>query len=116
MLVLIFFCRFAMASSGPELDLEFLTKMKDNVGVPKGIHTPMCFCSDNCKLVRCNVLGYAYRMRFFMCTNNVHDPIKPFNLNVRAKVKTYYISQLFIVIFVLLCVDMSLQKDFTSSL
>jgi hypothetical protein len=32
---------FAMASSGPELDLDFLTKRKDNVEVPQGINTPM---------------------------------------------------------------------------
>jgi hypothetical protein len=49
-----------MASSCPELDLEFLTKRKDNVEVPQGIDTPMCFFGDNCKLVRCKVLGYAY--------------------------------------------------------
>jgi hypothetical protein len=77
-----------MASLGPELDLEFLTKRKDNVKVPKGIDTPMCFCGDKCKLVRYTVLGYAYEMRFFMCTNYVHDPIKPFNLKFRSKVRT----------------------------
>jgi hypothetical protein len=53
-----------MASSGPELDLDFLTKRKDNVEVPQGIDTPMCSCGDTCKLVRCKVLGYTYRMRF----------------------------------------------------
>jgi hypothetical protein len=31
-----------MASTGPELDLEFLTSRKDKVEVPKGIHTHMC--------------------------------------------------------------------------
>jgi hypothetical protein len=31
-----------MATSGPELDLDFLTKRKDNVEVPLGIDTPMC--------------------------------------------------------------------------
>jgi hypothetical protein len=46
-----------MASSGPQLDLDFLTKRKDNVEVPQGIDTPMCFCGDSCKLVRCKVLG-----------------------------------------------------------
>jgi hypothetical protein len=46
-----------MASSGPELDLDFLTKRKDNVEAPQGIDTPMCFCGDSCKLVRCKVLG-----------------------------------------------------------
>jgi hypothetical protein len=46
-----------MASSGPELDLDFRTKRKDNVEVPQGINTPMCFRGDNCKLVRCKVLG-----------------------------------------------------------
>jgi hypothetical protein len=50
----------------------------------------------NCKLVRCKVLGYAYGMRFFMCANYAHDPIQPFDRKLRAKVKTYYISQLFI--------------------
>jgi hypothetical protein len=39
---------------------------------------------------------YAYGMRFFMCANYAHDPIQPFNHNLRGKVKTYYISQLFI--------------------
>jgi hypothetical protein len=33
-------------------------------------------------------------MRFFMCANYAHDPIQPFDRNHRAKVKTYYISQL----------------------
>jgi hypothetical protein len=56
MIVLILFSRFAMAFSDPELDLEFLTKMKDNVEVPQVIDTPMCFCGDNCTLVRCKVL------------------------------------------------------------
>jgi hypothetical protein len=46
-----------------------LPKGKDNVEVPKGIHTPMCFYSDKYKLVRCKFLGYAYGMRFFMCAN-----------------------------------------------
>jgi hypothetical protein len=76
-----------MASSGPELDLDFLTKRKDNVEVPQGIDTLMCFCGDNCKLVRCKVLGYAYEMGFFMCDSFAHDPIKPLDCNLRAKVK-----------------------------
>jgi hypothetical protein len=85
-----------MTSSGSKLDLEFLTKRKDNVKVTKGIGTPMCFCGDKCKLVRCTVLGYAYGMRFFMCANYAHDMIKPFDHNLRFKVRTYYICQLFI--------------------
>jgi hypothetical protein len=56
-----------MASTGPELDLELLTSRKDKVSVPKGIHTPTCYCGDNYKLVKCNGLGYCYGMRFFMC-------------------------------------------------
>jgi hypothetical protein len=52
-----------MASSGPESDLELLTSRKDKVAVPTGIHTPMCYCSDNYKLVKCNVLGYCYATR-----------------------------------------------------
>jgi hypothetical protein len=91
-IVLILFCRFAIVSSGPELDLEFVTKRKDNVEVPQGIDTPTCFCSDNCKLVRCKVLWYVYGMRFFMCANYAHDPVKPFDRNLRVKVRTYYIS------------------------
>jgi hypothetical protein len=59
------------------------------------IDTPMCFCGDSCNLVRCEVLGYAYGMRFFMC-DYADDSIQPFDRNLRAKVKTYYISQLFI--------------------
>jgi hypothetical protein len=31
-----------------------------------------------------------------MCANYAHDSIQPFDRNLRAKVKTYYISQLFI--------------------
>jgi hypothetical protein len=85
-----------MASSGLELYLDFLMKRKDNVEVPQGIDTPMCLCGDNCNLVRCKRLGYAYGMRFFMCANYAHDLIHPFDHNLRAKVKTYYISQLFI--------------------
>jgi hypothetical protein len=99
-----------MASSIPELDLEFLTKRKDNVEVPKGIHTTMCFYGDNCKLVRCTVLGYAYEMRFFMCANYAHGPIKPSDLNLRAKVRTYYILDYSFVIYVLLIADMSSKK------
>jgi hypothetical protein len=58
--------------------------------------TLMCFCGDNCKLVKCKVLRYAYEMRFFMCANYAHDLIQPFDRNLRAKVKTYYISWLII--------------------
>jgi hypothetical protein len=58
------------------------------VVVPKGIHTPMCYCGDNCKVVKCKVLGHAYGMRFFMCANYVHDLIKPLNRNDRPKVRT----------------------------
>jgi hypothetical protein len=61
-----FFCRLSMASLGLELHLELLTSRKDKVAVPKGIHTPMCYCGDNSKLVKCNVLGYFYG-RLFMC-------------------------------------------------
>ena len=49
--------QISMASSGPELDLDLLTMRKEEVPMPKVIYTPMCFCGDNCKLVKCNVLG-----------------------------------------------------------
>ena len=75
-----------MASLGPELDLDFLTMRKEEVAVPKGTYTPIFFCGDDCKLVKCKVLGYWYGMRFFMCVNYVHNPIKPFG-NVRPKVR-----------------------------
>jgi hypothetical protein len=63
-----------MASTGPELDLELLASRKDKVEVPNGIHTPMFYCGDSYKLVKCNVLGYCYGMRFFMCKDYEHDP------------------------------------------
>jgi hypothetical protein len=84
-----------MASSGPELDLEFLTSRKEEIAVSKGIHTLMCFYGDNCNLVKCMIVRYAYDTRFFMCVNYEHDPIKPF-INVRPKIRTTYISELFI--------------------
>jgi hypothetical protein len=31
-----------------------------------------------------------------MCVNYVHDPVQPFDRNLRAKVRIYYISRLFI--------------------
>jgi hypothetical protein len=77
-----------MAASCPELDLELLTTRQEVVVVPKGIHTPMCYCGDNCKVVNCKTLGHAYGMRFFMCANYAHDPIKPLNRNDRSKVRT----------------------------
>jgi hypothetical protein len=67
-----------MASLGPESDLEFPTLRKEEVAVPKEIHSPMCFCSDSCKFIKCKIVGYAYDMKFFMCVNSEHDPIKPF--------------------------------------
>jgi hypothetical protein len=71
-----------MASSGPKLNLELLTMRKEEVALPKGIH------GDNCKLVKCKVVGYTYGMRFFMCINYEHDPIKPLD-NVGPKVRSY---------------------------
>jgi hypothetical protein len=55
-------------------------------------------------------------MRFFMCANYAHDPIQPFDRNLRAKVKTYYILNYSFVICDLIFANMSLEKDFTSSL
>lgn len=76
-------------SSGPELDLELLRMRKVTVPVPRGINVPMCFCGDDCKLVQCKVLGDPYGMRFWMCNNYDHSPIKPFG-NVRPKVCTSF--------------------------
>jgi hypothetical protein len=81
-----------MALTGPELDLELLASRKDKVLVPKGIHTPMCYCGDNYKLVKCNVLRYCYGMRFFMCENYEHDPLSPC-CNVRPKIRTNCITK-----------------------
>jgi hypothetical protein len=39
-----------MAASGPELDLELLTMRKGVVAVPKGMHTPMCYCGEIARL------------------------------------------------------------------
>jgi hypothetical protein len=58
---------------------------RTKVAVPKGIHTLMCYCGDNCKLVKCNILGYCYGMRLFKCVNYEHDSLPPC-LNVRPKV------------------------------
>ena len=58
---------------------------KVKVRVPEGMHVPMCFCGDDCMLVKCEVLGDTYGMRFFMCENYAHDPVKAFG-NVRPKV------------------------------
>jgi hypothetical protein len=77
-----------MSASGPELDLELLTTRKEVVAVPKGIHTPMCYCGDNCNVVKCKALRHAYGMWFFMCANYAHDPFKPLNRNDRPKVRT----------------------------
>jgi hypothetical protein len=77
-----------MAALSSELDLELLTMSKEVVAVPKGIHTPMCYCGDNCKVVKCKALGHAYGMRFFMYANYAHDPIKPLNRNDKPKVRT----------------------------
>jgi hypothetical protein len=85
-----------MYSSGPELDLDLLTMRKEEVAVPKVIHTLMFYCGDNCKLVKCNVHGYNYGRRFFIGVSYAHDPIKAFG-NVRPKLRSYYISQLFII-------------------
>jgi hypothetical protein len=46
-----------MAASSPELDSELLTTRKEVVAVPKGIHTPMCYYGDNCKVVKCKALA-----------------------------------------------------------
>jgi hypothetical protein len=81
-----------MAFLGPELDLELLTSRKDKVAVPKEIHTPMCYCGGNYKLIKCNVLGYYYGMKFFMCMNYEHDPLPPCR-NVRPKVRANCITK-----------------------
>ncbi|CAN6272755.1 unnamed protein product [Urochloa humidicola] len=44
--------------------------------VPEGVHVPMCFCGDLCKLMKSKVLGVYYGMRFFMCDNFEYDPPK----------------------------------------
>ncbi|CAN6338737.1 unnamed protein product [Urochloa humidicola] len=49
---------------------------KVTVVVPEGVHVPMCFCGDLCKLVQSKVLGVYYGMRFFMCDNFDYDPPK----------------------------------------
>ncbi|CAN6213279.1 unnamed protein product [Urochloa humidicola] len=53
--------------------------------VPEGVHVPMCFCGDLCKLMKSKVLGVYYGMRFFMCDNFEYDPPK---LSGRMRPKT----------------------------
>jgi hypothetical protein len=71
--------------------LELFTTRKEKVAVPKGINIPMCYYGDNCKVIKCMVLGDFYGMWFFMCANYAHDPIKPLNRNDRPKVRIVYI-------------------------
>ena len=106
-----------MALSGLELDLDLLRQTKVTVSVPKGMHIPMCFCGDSCKLVQCRVLGYRYDMRFFMCDNYEYDPIRPYG-NVRPNVCETYKPCLLITFikFVKLTLIFSLCKDSSCSL
>jgi len=72
-----------MACSDPDL----LKWRKVRVVVPEGVHVPMCFCGDLCKLVQSKILGDCYGMRFFMCDNFEYDPPKVSG-SMRAKVFT----------------------------
>jgi hypothetical protein len=73
-----------MASSNS----EHIMMRKVKVTVPQGVHVPMCFCGDLCKLVKSQALGDFYGMRFLMCDNYAYDPPKRFG-NVRPKVLTF---------------------------
>ena len=42
----------------------------------EGTNVPMCFCGSLCKLMKSDVLGDDYEMRFFMCENYEYDPSK----------------------------------------
>jgi hypothetical protein len=105
-----------MVSSCPELDLDVLMKRKDNVEVPQGIDTHMFFCGDNCKFVRCKVLGYAYGMRFFVCANYALDPIQPFDVTLKPKQRLTTFLNYSFVICDLIFANMSLEKNSNSSL
>ena len=45
----------------------------------------MCFCGSLCKLMKSDVLGDDYGMRFYMCENYEYDPPKRYGKD-RAKV------------------------------
>ena len=53
--------------------------------MPEETDMPMCFCGSLCKLMKLDVLGDDYGMRFFMCENYEYDPPKRYGKN-RAKV------------------------------
>ncbi|CAN6356430.1 unnamed protein product [Urochloa humidicola] len=55
---------------------DFPRWRKVGADVPEGVHVPMCFCGDLCKLMKSKVLGVYYGMRFFMCDNFEYDPPK----------------------------------------
>ncbi|CAN6359045.1 unnamed protein product [Urochloa humidicola] len=55
---------------------DFPSWRKVTADVPEGVHVPMCFCGDLCKLMKSKVLGVYYGMRFFMCDNFEYDPPK----------------------------------------
>ena len=58
---------------------------KHETAIPEGTDVPMCFCGSLCELMKSDVLGDDYRMRFFMCENYEYDPPKRYGKN-RAKV------------------------------
>jgi hypothetical protein len=42
--------------------------------IPEGVDVPMCCCGYRCKLVKSQMLGDRYDMRWFMCANYEYDP------------------------------------------
>ena len=58
---------------------------KHETTIPEEIDVPICFCGSLCKLMKSDVLGDDYGMRFFMCENYEYDPPKRYGKD-RAKV------------------------------
>lgn len=62
-----------MASRPTEITLA---GKRSSTTIPKGVEVPMCFCGDRCKLVKSELLGSCYGMRWFMCANYEYEPPK----------------------------------------
>jgi hypothetical protein len=50
-----------------------LAGKKRSETLPEGVDVPMCYCGDRCKLVKSQLLGDCYDMRWFMCATYEYD-------------------------------------------
>ena len=62
----------------------------------------MCFCGSLCKLMKSDILGDDYGMRFFMCENYEYDPPKRYG---KDWAKVALEQTLFVFVTLTLCYD-----------